>query len=63
MKLVRIIGSGLIAACFATGTLYAQDGPTAAEEAGDMQELIDLIHEGRTADTAASSAAVGSSCA
>ena len=54
MKLVRIIGSGLIAACFAAGTVWAQDdGTTEAEEASSIQELVDLIREGRTADTAA----------
>ena len=54
MKLVRIIGSGLIAACVATGTVWAQDdsGTTAAEEATTVAELVELIREGRTADTA-----------
>lgn len=60
MKLTRIFGSTLVAAWFLSGTVWAQDDaageeaePTAAEESGSLEELLRLVDEGRTADTAA----------
>jgi biopolymer transport protein ExbB len=52
MKLIRIIGNGLLAATFATGTAWAQDEETAVQQAIDFQELLDHIAEGTSADTA-----------
>ena len=66
MKLVRIFGSGLLAALFAVAgpvsaqqaggqaqaEAPAQDEPTLAEQATSMAELLQLTREGRTADTA-----------
>ena len=58
MKLVRIIGSGLLAFGLMAGTVSAQAQPaagaeaTAAETASSTAELLRLIREGRTGDTA-----------
>ncbi|HUF72978.1 MAG TPA: MotA/TolQ/ExbB proton channel family protein [Gammaproteobacteria bacterium] len=58
MKLIRIIGSGLLVATFATGTVWAQDDAagqqeeSAAEQATTIDALIGLIEQGTSADTA-----------
>jgi len=66
MKLARIIGGGLFAACIAAANVSAQQppadpppenqvpleqGPTAAEESTSLDDLTILVGEGRTADT------------
>lgn len=66
MKLVRIISGGVIAAWFVTGAAWAQDedpaggaaatqvtddSPTEAEQATDIDDLIESIRTGTSADT------------
>ena len=65
MKLVRIIGSGLLVTWIGLGPALAQDSPpaadpaaasdetTLADEATSINELLQLVREGRSADTRA----------
>jgi len=56
MKFYRIFGSGLFAALIAINPAAAQDGadegPTAIEEATTLDEAVELIRQGISADTA-----------
>ena len=52
MKLFRIMAGGIAAACFAAGTVHAQDEATAIQEAADFEEMIQSIIDGTAADTA-----------
>jgi biopolymer transport protein ExbB len=60
MKLIRIFGIGLVASCIAAGTVWAQqpqdpaapEEPTQAQQSSSMEELLQGVRDGTSADTA-----------